>query len=74
MQTLKTAINEVTAEVYGGKCIAHGVADGGYEIRVQRADTWNSRTPRFVVHVWHREEGAKKSRLLKKAEWLPMVA
>jgi len=73
MTTLQQAINGAKAEVYSGKCIAHGTAAGGYEIRVQRTDTWNSRTPRFVVHVWHLEAGAPKARLMKKAEWTRLL-
>lgn len=73
MATFQQTMNETKAMVFGGKCIAYGTADGGYEIRVQRAGNWNSRTPRIVVHVWHREAGAPKARLMKKAEWARLL-
>jgi hypothetical protein len=74
MATLQQALNDAKAAVFtGSKDIAQGVADGGYQIRVQRTTKWNSRTPRVVVHVWHRAADFGKARLMKKAEWMELV-
>lgn len=74
MTVLKQVLAEAKASVYGGKKFEQRIADGGFSIRVQRTDTWNSYTPRIAIHVWHQEDGAKKCRLLKKAEWLKLIA
>jgi hypothetical protein len=74
MANLKQVLTEAKASVYGGKAFEQRIADGGFSLRVQRTTTWNSMTPRVAIHVWHREEGAKKSRLLKKSEWLKLVS
>ena len=74
MATLKTVLEEATASVRGGKAFEQRIADGGYSLRVQRTDTWNSHTPRVAIHVWHRPEGTTgKSRLLLKKEWAQLV-
>lgn len=74
MFDLKTVLNEARVAVINGKAFEQRIADGGYSLRVQRTDRWNSRAPRVVIHVWHRAPGEKKSRLLTKAEWQSLVA
>lgn len=74
MFDLKTALAEARVAVINGKAFEQRIADGGYSLRVQRTDRWNSRAPRVVIHVWHRANAGEKSRLLTKAEWQALVA
>lgn len=74
MAHLKIVLAEATANVQAGKAWEQRIADGGYSLRVQRTTRWNQRHQHIITHVWHREEGAKKSKLVPKAVWAKLIA
>ena len=64
---LKTVIEATQQEVRCGRPYVNAFADGGYTVVSQRTDTWNSRKPRLLTHVW------LNGKLLKKATWMELA-